>query len=45
MAKYYKGDLNSNFHREYERLFNALSKRIGYEENILYGEYEKLNKL
>ncbi len=45
MTKYYKGDLNGNFHREYERLFDALSKRIGYEENILYGEYEELNKL
>ncbi len=45
MTKYYKGDLNSNFHREYERLFDSLSKRIEYEENILYGEYERLNKL
>ena len=45
MSKYYKGDLNSNFHREYERLFDAINKRIGYEENILYGEYEELNKL
>ena len=45
MTKYYKEDLDSNFHREYERLFDALSKRIEYEENILYGEYEELNKL
>jgi iron-sulfur cluster repair protein YtfE (RIC family) len=45
MTKYYKGDLSSNFHKEYERLFDDLSKRIGYEENILYGEYEELNKL
>ena len=45
MTEYYKGDLNSNFHREYERLFDALSKRIGYEENIFSGEYEELNKL
>ena len=44
IAKYYKGDLNSNFHREYERLLNALSKRIKYEENILFSEYEKSNK-
>ena len=44
MTEYYKGDLNSNFHREYERLLNALSKRIKYEENILFSEYEKSNK-
>ena len=42
MTKYYKGDLNSNFHREYERLFDVLSKRIEYEESILYGEYNNL---
>ena len=44
-TKYSKGVIDSNFQREYERLFEALSKRIEYEENILYGEYEKLNKL
>ncbi len=43
MTKYYKGDLSSNFHKEYERLFDALSKRIGYEEEILFLEYKTLN--
>ena len=43
MTKYYKGDLNSNFHREYERLLGALSKRIEYEEEILFLEYKTLN--
>ncbi len=40
MAKYYKGVvIDINFQRDYERLFGALSKRIEYEENILYDEY------
>ena len=42
MAKYYKGIKDNNFQREYEMLFGALSKRIEYEENILYDEYKKL---
>ncbi len=45
IMQYYQGPIDSNFQREYERLFDALIKRIGYEENILYGEYEELNKL
>ncbi len=44
-TKYSKGVIDSNFQREYERLFDALSKRIQYEELILYDEYEELNKL
>ena len=43
MAKYYKGVvIDINFQRNYERLLGALSKRIEYEENILYDEYKKL---
>ncbi len=45
VIKYNIGAIDSNFQREYERLFGALSKRIEYEENILYVEYEELNKL
>ncbi len=45
ITKYYQGAIDSNFQREYERLFGALSKRIEYEENILYDVYEELNKL
>ena len=46
MIKYAEGDIiNSTFQREYELLFAFLSKRIWYEENVLYDEYEKLNKL
>ncbi len=41
-TKYSKGVIDSRFQREYERLFEALNIRIGYEENILYGEYEKI---
>jgi hypothetical protein len=41
-TKYSKGVIDSNFKREYERLFEALSIRIGYEDNTLYGEYEEL---
>jgi hypothetical protein len=44
MAKYYKGVVRDiNFQRDYERLFGALSKRIEYEENILYDEYNMLH--
>ena len=40
MVKYSKGVVTEiNFERDYERLFGALSKRIEYEENILYDEY------
>ena len=45
ITKYYLGAIDSNYQREYERLFGTLSKRIEYEENILYGVYEELNKL
>ncbi len=45
MLKYSQRVKDSNFQREYERLFGALSKRIDYEENILYGEFEGSNKL
>jgi len=41
--KYSNGVKDSNFQREYERLFGALSKRIEYEENILFGEYNTMN--
>ncbi len=37
-----KGVIDSNFKREYEKLFEALSIRIGYEDNTLYGEYEEM---
>ena len=43
-TKYSKGVIDSNFHREYERLFDAFNKRIEYEENILYGEYDKTDQ-
>ena len=43
ITKYAKGVVkDSNFQREYERLFDALSKRIQYEEEILYDEYNNL---
>ncbi len=44
MVKYSKGVvMEINFQRDYERLFGALSKRIEYEENILYDEYNMLH--
>ncbi len=43
IMKYNQGAIDSNFQREYERLFDALSIRIEYEENILFGVYEELN--
>jgi len=44
MVKYSKGVvIEINFQRDYERLFGALSKRIEYEENILYDEYNMLH--
>ncbi len=45
ITRYSKGAKDNNFQRDYERLFDTLSKRIEYEENILFSEYEKLNKL
>ena len=45
MTKYAKGVvIDSNFQRDYERLFGALGKRIEYEEEILFLEYKMLNK-
>ena len=43
ITKYSKGVKDNNFQRDYERLFGALSKRIEYEENVLFEEYNKLN--
>ena len=40
--KYSKGIIDSTFQREYERLFDALSKRIEHEEEILFLEYKTL---
>ena len=44
IIKYNIGIISSNYQREYERLFGALRKRIEYEENILYDEYNMLNQ-
>ena len=43
IIKYSGGVIDSNYQREYERLFNTLRKRIPYEELILYNEYNNLN--
>ena len=40
MYKYYKGDLTSKFHREYERLFEALNKRMRYAEILLFDDFD-----
>lgn len=46
MSKYSERIVMYNtFQGEYERLFDSLRKRIGYEENFLYDEYGELNKL
>jgi len=34
--------IDGNFQRDYERLFDVLTKRIGYEESILFDEYNNL---
>ncbi len=44
IIKYHQGVTDSNFQREYERLFDSLSIRIEYEEKILYDEYEKIDQ-
>ena len=44
VIKYNIGAIDSNYQRECERLFGALRKRIEYEENILYDEYNMLNQ-
>ena len=43
IAKYSEGVKDNNFQRDYERLFDVLNKRIGYEEEILFLEYKTLN--
>ncbi len=45
MLKYSQRVKDSNLQREYESLSGVLSKRIDYEENILFDEFEGLNKL
>jgi len=42
IIKYSKGAKDNNFQRKCERLFGALSKRMRYEELILYDEYNNL---
>ncbi len=44
IMKYSHRVIERNFQIEYERLFGALSRRIEYEENILYDEYEKITQ-
>ena len=44
IVKYSYSVLDSNFQREYERIFDALRIRIEYEEKILYDEYNMLNQ-
>ncbi len=43
ITKYYKEVKDSNFKREYEKLINAIRKRIEYEEKLLFHEYKMLN--
>jgi putative transposase len=43
ITKYSEGVKDNNFQRDYERLFGTLSKRIEYEEEILFLEYKTLN--
>ena len=43
-TEYYEGVIDNDFHREYERLIDALSKRIDYEENSLFDEYDKIDQ-
>ena len=40
IIKYHQGVTDSNFQKEYEKLLNVLSKRIEYEEEILFLEYK-----
>ena len=44
LTKYYNGIIDRNFQKEYDSLFDSLSKRIEYEENMLFGEYERINQ-
>jgi hypothetical protein len=41
-TKYSNGIVDSNFKTEYESIFSTLRKRIEWEENTLYDEYNKL---
>ena len=43
-TNYSTGIIKSDFQKKYERLFDAISRRIGYEENILFDEYENIVK-
>ncbi len=43
--KYDNGALEEDGLWDFETLFTSLSHRMKNEENFLYGEYEKLNKL
>ncbi len=45
IMKHYQGAIDSNFQREYEKLFGTLRKRIEYEETILNDVYEEFNIL
>ncbi len=40
--KFHEGTVDRNFPHEFEALIAAISKRIKNEEEILYGEYEKI---
>ncbi|MHC4266828.1 MAG: hemerythrin domain-containing protein [Planctomycetota bacterium] len=42
--KFHEGTLDKNFPHEFEDLFAVVSKRIKNEEDILYGEYEKIDQ-
>ncbi len=42
--KFHEGTVDINFQYEFEAVFAAISKRIKNEEEILYGEYEKIKQ-
>ncbi len=42
--KFHEGTVDRNFPHEFETVFAAISKRIKNEEEILYGEYEKIDQ-
>ncbi|MFQ5713660.1 MAG: hemerythrin domain-containing protein [Candidatus Scalinduaceae bacterium] len=42
--KYSEGALGEEFAREFEKLFAAINSRIRHEEEVLYDEYEYMNK-
>ncbi len=44
LTKYSIKHLNSDFHKEFDILFDTLSIRIECEENFLFDEYEKIAK-